>query len=342
MTLLHIEGFDGYDSSTFQARYYVKGSPIIETTVYRNGRAAARCSYNVYFGWGFPGGTPSDSETIIGFAWRTSAIAVKTIVAFCTSTLGIQCQVRLNGGGYLEFLRGTTTILDTGSIQLAVDTWYYIEIKCKISNSITSGDCVVKINGVADITLATATDTETYSGSALDILLFTSSAIGSYGYYDDLYICDNQGSVNNDFLGDCIVACLRPDGNGNSAEWDGSDGNQVNNYQLVDDTTPDASSTYLEAQAASELDLFTYDDLSGVGTIHGLLAHSEAIKIGAGDLKLRNVCRSNSIDYNGDTEPVGEGNYCAVNHIWEIDPNTSAAWLEAGVNAAEFGMEAIT
>src|SRR5437764_673985 len=52
-------------------------------------------------------------------------------------------------------------------------------------------------------------------------------------YLDDLYVCDATGTTNNTFLGDVRVHTLVPSGNGTDSGLTGSDGNQVNNYQLV-------------------------------------------------------------------------------------------------------------
>jgi hypothetical protein len=58
---------------------------------------------------------------------------------------------------------------------------------------------------------------------------------------------------------------------------------------------------------------------------------------GPGQVKL--VTRSNSTDYDGAAQGIGGTSYAYVREVREVDPATSAAWLEAAWNAVEIGLK---
>lgn len=75
-------------------------------------------------------------------------------------------------------------------------------------------------------------------------------------YYDDIYIDNTTGEASAAVMPILRFQPLLADGNGNYAEWDGSDGNSVDNYQLIDER-PTSAGDYVETNVADEYDSYT-------------------------------------------------------------------------------------
>jgi hypothetical protein len=157
-------------------------------------------------------------------------------------------------------------------------------------------------------------------------------------YYDDFYVCDNSGSApNNTFLGDVRVQTLLPTGAGASTQWTPSVGN---NWDNVNDA-PYSAATYNSANAAGLRDTYAMSDVnSATDTIFGVQANLLALKTDSGSANVKHVVRSGGTDYSGADRVLSTSlaSYVAVR---EVDPATSVAWDNAGINAVEFGMEVV-
>lgn len=157
--------------------------------------------------------------------------------------------------------------------------------------------------------------------------------------FEDLYICDGSGSINNDFLGDMRVDCYLPNGNGNSSQLVGSDSNSTDNYQLVDETSQNGDSDYVQSSTVNNKDTYAVADMSHTpANIFGTQLNMIAKKDDSGTRSICSVCRSGGTDYDGDTQALGT-TYVDYRQIRETDPATSSAWTRSNLNSAEFGVK---
>lgn len=249
-------------------------------------------------------------------------------------------QMTRNGSGQLEFRRGGT-LLGTTTFVAAASTWFHLDLRLKVHD--TTGTLEVKINGVSQFTFSGDTRNGGAAG-AIDTILWGANTvfacIGQHNwYFDDLYVCDVTGSVNNDFLGDCKVECLFPNGNGNSSQFDGSDGNTTDNYLLVDETAPDDDTTYVESSDVGDKDTYAYGNLVTVaGEVKGVQAVPYAKKNDAGPVRsIVSVARTSGSETDS-TDKVMTGAYLYYPDIRETKPG-GGAWTIADVNASEFGVK---
>jgi hypothetical protein len=96
--------------------------------------------------------------------------------------------------------RGATTIA-TGPTELDFGVWYYVELQVTARDG-TDGVYELRIDEVTEfsgsmVNLAnTATD-------GVDVISFSSASTNTL--WDDIYILDDQGGQNDDFLGDSAV-----------------------------------------------------------------------------------------------------------------------------------------
>lgn len=280
--------------------------------------------------------TPS-SEVFVGAAWRISALGDN---AYANSPLtlwtdnGVTSHLRLKyWGGTMYLNRGTTEIATAPMFGIGED--HYVELSGTIHDS--TGHAVVKVDGV---TVIDFTGDTRNGGTLTDIdAVSFGPQYQSTTVISDIYICNSAGSApTNTFLGDVSVEMLSPSGNGNSSVLVGSDADSTDNYLLVDEIPP-SSADYVESGTQGDKDTYVMGNITGTPTtIFGVQISSYAAKTDSGAKFSRPVVRSGTTDYVGSSKTLSTG-YLARQDVWETDPDTAAAWIEAGVNAAEIGFE---
>jgi hypothetical protein len=350
MSLLFVDGFDHYATADITRKWTstgvsFSGNAGIGSSVVRYGAGAFFSNTSTTATDRKLVKTLAASATwVVGFAFRTSGLpsAAGPIVGlFDVGTA--QCDLRLNTDGTLSVTRnGTSLTSGTSVTALSANTWYYIEWKVTIADSISASTCKVRINGVDAITVATGQDLKNTANSSANQLYlghYTVTSAGNIWYYDDLYVCNTSGSVNNDFLGDVRVETLYPSGAGNTTQFTPSAGS---NYQCVDDADPDDDTTYVESGTVGHVDTYAFDDLSASPTsVFGIQTVIMARKTDGGSRTATPVVRSGGTDYDGTTFGLAD-TYTCDHQVWENDPDTAAAWTESGINAAEFGFEVVS
>lgn len=153
-----------------------------------------------------------------------------------------------------------------------------------------------------------------------------------------------DATAPNDFLGHYRYGCLDADGNGASSDFVGSDSDSTDNYLLIDDGfTPDDDSTYVQSPTVGDVDTYAMADLPTPAlSIIAVCPLMRAKKTDAGSRALTAVIRSGGTDYDGAIEQFLSTSYSAYREAFLEDPDTSAPWDEAGVNAMEVGMKVTT
>jgi hypothetical protein len=158
-------------------------------TVLQNGRTntGVRITNNE-LRYTIPTPSLSTSQTV-GFAYRVANIATARVICqFRTVGGGSNLfTLRVNTDGSLQALSGATVsqILSPAAT-LVVDTWYYLELATKISN--TTGYASIRVNGVS---LGTVTNVDTNAGftegDPIGVLALVAASPGTADY-DDLYL----------------------------------------------------------------------------------------------------------------------------------------------------------
>lgn len=335
MTLLYADSFDYYNTNQIDDRGWTGLAAMAIQTGGRHG------SNRLQGGVHFNGTSPSftGSQTIIyGAATMFLLISQDTLFSFpgLISATGTELTLSLNDSKQLEIRIGTQggTPLANGTKVLVEDVWYYIEMKAYIHDS--AGTVVVKLDGVTEINYGPGDTSYNGDTSITNISLARAGSGGIYPEmaFDDLYICNDQGSTCNDFLGDVRIDCLRPNGAGNSTDFTASTGS---NYQCVDDTTPNDDTDYVYGSTVGDHDTYAMEDHpSAAGSIYATQSHAWMAKESGGTRQAKIITRSGSTDYEGSAESISD-TYQWFSEIREVDPDTSSAWTISGFNAAQFG-----
>lgn len=337
MTLQFVDSFDHYATADVSQKYSDHNSSGMSISA-GNGRRSTKSLRLGQSGSSVTRVHSSHATWIVGFAFRFAALP-GSYLAFLSfqdaSTLHV--DIRLGSDGTLRATRNGTT-LATSSNALSANTFYYIETKVTIDDS--AGVVEVRVNGSSTGWInITGQDTRNAANATANLIKINGIGISNVDV-DDLYICDGAGSVNNSFLGDVRVDCYLPDGNGNSSQLVGSDGNSTDNYLLVDEASQNGDTDYVQSSTVNNKDTYTFADMSHTPTsIFGTQLNMIAKKDDSGTRSIASVVRSGGSDYDGDTQALSAASYVDYRQIREVDPATSSAWTRTNLNSAEFGVK---
>lgn len=248
----------------------------------------------------------------------------------------LQCGVRHSvTPGLFTLNGGSGAVLAESVIPLYANVWYYFELKAYIHNSL--GTMELRVNNT---TYASASNVDTQKTANANADGF---GIGEYynfasgTYYDDMYICNGAGGVNDDFLGDHRVECLFPSGAGNYAQW--TPNGAANNYDCVNDAAPNGDTDYNSQDGAGlpKIDSFAMSNLeSTTGTIKGVQSVLYHRKDDAGDVTVAPLYRIGGTDYPQTGVNLPD-TYQYGMEVEEVSPATATAFSIAEVNGLEFG-----
>ena len=336
MTLRFIDGFDHFTTfAQFLYKYNETGSTSYVSL--DTGRRSGSNAVKLYSTSGYVTKTLDDQATwTVGAAVKIASLpsSTGTIFQFRDNTGTVQASLCVSVTGSLALYRGTTsgTLLASSANALLGGSWNFIEAKITIADS--GGTFEARVNGDVWVTYTGDTKYSSTLATANSIRLYgLPSAINSW--YDDFYICDATGTVNNSYLGDVRVDTLFPSGVGASAQFMPT--GSATNWENVDEASPDEDTSYNASETAGNIDSFTFADLTALNaTIMGVQANILARKDDAGTRLLRAVARVGSTNYEG-TDLTLSDSYVDQRTIWNQNPATTAAWTEAEINAAEFG-----
>jgi len=343
MALLWFDGFENYehlaDILAVDGRYTYNDTLAFQAYG-RNGGRNLYISYQDYV----RAAIPEEPSTIIwGFAVRDTNPAAPVVSNDVARVLSAALDGPLgNVHLYFQVTASRTivcknsawsTIGTTSGHTLSYNVWHYVEIKATISDTV--GQVTINVDGVER--LSTSADKDTKNGANAYVGAIQLGQIYNHNIrFDDFYVCDTSGSKNNDFLGDIRVDVLRPNAPGTYADFNPSTGA---NWENVDETYP-TGTEYNDGSNVGDQDSYNVASLpSPAGTtIHGVKSQITVKKTDATLRKCKILTRAGSTDDLGPTITLTIG-YETHAKIFEDNPDDSADWEDADVNAVEVGVE---
>lgn len=337
MTLLFMDGCNHYASADLGKKYNSVGGTV--SLISSIGPRGGNCIRNTSTSPGFTKNFTASSTWVIGMRIKFSAINSKVLLTLYDVGTA-QCSLVLNADGTLSIVRGTGTAVTNGTsvTALSTNTFYYIEWKVTIADSIASNSARIRVDGSVVATVDAAQDLKATGASTATQVGF-GSANGSYGstQHDicDIYVLNQSGSTNNDFLGDCRVDVIYPSADGNYSDFTPSTG--TSHYQLVDETTPNTSD-YNSSATIGNRDSYQMTNLTALTsqTVYGVQMLGAVLRDDSGLRAAAMFARSSSTNQEGATGTIGVSQ-TYIAGISETNPNTSTAWTETTVNAMEVG-----
>lgn len=268
MTLVNLQG---WEDETAEIGWAFAGGAAAARTVglARSMASAQNMTYTL----------PSPlTSLVLGCAFRSTGVLDNT-ASFISLREGsvVHLALRATALGAIEVYRGTTLLATSAPCGMDAGLWRYVEIKCVITD--VTGSFQVRVDEQLVLNLSSQDTRNGGASGVIDNILFTKPG-GSNGVFDDFYLLDLTGSAPfNDFLGDKVVLMGLPNGNGDSSQWVGSDGNSTDNYLLIDDPTA-SMSDYIAASVSGNTDLSTMTDVS---TAYAILAYQQLTQAAKSD-----------------------------------------------------------
>ena len=173
------------------------------------------------------------------------------------------------------------------------------------------------------------------------VVIHMDSAFAGSPYHmiDDIYILNDQGSINNDFLGDCMIQSIHPNGDGDQQDFTPS--SAVNHYSLVDETTSVDDATKLTGDTTDQKELFEFGSPSKiVDNIVGIQISTCHAMQSSGSRQMKHVMRDISDNENeGSLTIVSSlGTFSTAVEIVELEPQGGAAWTKSDIDDYQFGV----
>ena len=337
MALLFVDGFDSYANTTDFYRNWIQGTLNV-TVLPTGGRRGGGAVRFASAGYETPRVFNTTSSFVFGTAVYSNITGITDVLYFEDIDGVIQLSIRLNPvSGLIYLYRGTSTLLATSSVVPAfLNTWGYLEIKATISTSISANSCIIRWNGIEIINLAAGTSTQASAKSSVSKLAPVYTHI-----IDDLYMCDQSGTTNNNFLGDCRIDVVRPSADGTYTQGTPSTG--TSHYQTVDETTPSTTDyVSLPVTTTPLRDSYQLSDISLISTysVYGVQATALVTKPDSGVARsAAPFIRANGVNVDGTPVVLGTS-YVNIFSVADTVPGTSAAWTFSDVNALEAGVVA--
>lgn len=337
--LLHAEGFEVNRHATWLARAYDPSSSITSNS-FQAGRIHG-------FSW-----TPNSSnlrvraiaaqnETVLGFGLRHNASSgTYTIARFFRNTV-TQCRLQIrhttSSTYVIDLVNGGGVTLATTST-LAINAWYYIEVKINFHAS--TGSCQFRIDTVNDASASNVDTTGTGGVTGTDQMEMT----GTSQNLDDWYWLSTTGGTLTDFLGDRTLEGIYPDSDGAVLDFTPSSGTTHWNLLLDDPGYVLAhDSSYVSSNTSGHRDLVGMTNLSVLqSTIDALITCTTVRLDVLGSRTLRGLVRSGGTIYNGPNRTINTVTFESFYTIWEQDPDVADAWTIASINNVQTGFELVS
>lgn len=347
MALLHVDGFDHYAtngthlSTELTRGVYVNTLPgtsfsIIDTP-YGRGLTVSSYAPNYYFSWNLP--APKISGKLgVGFHFKwvggsTTARNPQILRAVPTADEyndTVNLHLAAESTGALSLRVGNTVIASTS---VPFDTWCHIETVFTLG--VGTATVVVRIDGVEEInesglTIADINRIDIVSGAG-------SNNVQVIRQYDNLYVWDETGPDNNDWLGPLIVDTLLPTSDDTAADWapaTGSDG-----YAMLDNV-PVNPVQYVEGDTVGDISKYgvTYAPAFDA-TVKGVAVYMKAMRTGVADEDVLFGIDAGTVD--GEiTVPSEEFSY--REHIVELNPDTGVAWTLSDIANSKLHIERLS
>lgn len=277
---------------------------------------------------------------IVGMRYRAVTGIDDAILRFIEN-LNYQVTIGTTASGAIRAWRGSEagTVIGTSVATgiIATGTWYFIEAKVTISDTV--GVIEVRVDGVTVLTLS-GIDTKNSSAAYTTGVVITGQNGVNTADFNSFYYCDDSGTLNNSFLGVGEALLRLVNGAGSLAQWTPSAGS---NYQNVDDSgsTHDSDTTYNETSTAGNEDEFAVADIPVTGgSVAGVKQTTVMRKTDGGVRQAAPVINLGGGRSQRSTKTLTTP-YVFYQEVFETDPVDASTLTEAKVNAVKIGYNLI-
>ncbi|MHA1948739.1 MAG: hypothetical protein ACW99G_03235 [Candidatus Thorarchaeota archaeon] len=339
MALIFCDGFDHYATAQLDEKWgFTSGSPSISSSAGRNGDGLLINSTE-YVRKDFTSLTGAGTTWIFGFNFRIPTAASNfSTIRICSVYDDTNRMFYMAVDGARDKLL-VATDNQSRSVPVQIkddDTWHFIECKISWDGDITA---IVRVDGNEFFNSA-LTSNEPIDSEFNRFYLGSESGSDQH-HFDDFYLLDDTGTVNNDFLGEIAIEAVLPNGAGTNSDMTPT--GAATNHEATDENPPDSDTTYVVSGTLNNKDSHATGNLTttSISDVLGVQTNLFARKESSSTRELKDVIRSGGTDYNGS---VSQGlttsyEYYATPH--DTNPNTGVQFTETNFNSAEFGYEIV-
>lgn len=364
MTLLYTQGFEGFprtgeDRTDFDIEFNFHDTVDASSAGITTGRIVGVAGWvddgsNTNCAFRLPSGALSQEDTwITGFAFYVDygylhGADASILLGFIAPDGTTMCSLRA-GTGTITIRTGGAggTFIGNISANVLARTWYYLEVKVKFGPAVepadgTEGNITVHLNE-EEVYENLNCDTQGGAPTTFPSEVHFGQAGANVGcLIDDLYICDDAGASQNDFLGDVRLEVLDPVGTGATAQFTAFPDTGEDNYEDVYEQDADNDVSYVESNTAAQQDTYEFGDLTTTPIkIEAVSVKTYCKKTDGGSRTFKHVAIGDaSVTPATATSAAvyaSAGSWRHLQSHFVVDPDTGVAWTEAGVNDAEFG-----
>lgn len=297
----------------------------------RNGNGVQMSSSNIII----PAAQEADCITI-GFAVKFPALTSASNFLILKSDAAATSHVTFSVGltGTITVLRSATTLVGpTAAGIIVANRWHYVELATRLHD--TLGSAVVRVDGTTVLTGSNLDTKNVGTKTVFDSMAWSNTVPL---IVDDLYLC-TATTTPDAFLGDVVVEQLLPNANGTTNQWLGSDIDSTDNYLNVDEPAP-SSADWNGDSVVGHQDLYNLPSVTRTGVPIKAICHSAFLsKSDAVNARSAKLVNRRTVDNKGVAHVLSATGYSMYGYGLLTDPETSAAWTEANVNAVQSGVE---
>lgn len=266
-----------------------------------------------------------------------------------------ESYITLDQNGLLR-LYDEDGVIGSPSSALTNDTWYRIEILFDLSGGAGSHVVTARVDGVNFSSGTTRSISTGIVGVVLGGNLNNESNTSGDWFFDDIAVNNASGSFQNSWPGAGEVVHLKPNAAGDNNGWakNGGGAGDSNNYQEVDEVTPDDATTNLESTALDATDDYNIEAtpaaMDANDTINviqiGTRFRSETAGTGDGFCLRVKASASGTVEESSELTPTSTTwvtNATAIprNHaltLYDLPGASTTAWTKSDLDQAQIGI----
>lgn len=359
MSLLFVDGFDSYAvTADLPDKGWTNNDAVDATFESTAGRDGGGCVNlrDDFGGLGLIHRTFNLTTEVLRVAFwcnldSASTITANVAILIIRDAAGTAAfALWLTAGGVFQLTEwddGSIGGIVSGGPDIRDSAWHHVELHYLLGTfGLSDGTIEMWIDGskvvdrVGDILnnfAATATFANTVDQLGLGPPGISSANIPAF-LIDDLVVWDDVGTAFTGRLDQHRIETLRPTAEGNTIQFTPSTG--TDNSALIDEVAAN-DADYVEDGTSTEKDTYVYGDTSfDPVTIAGVVVNTRAVNPDAGSISFKTVARSGTTEVDG-TDVLLTGTAVLYQQLYEDDPDTAAAWIKTGVDAAEFGFKVV-
>ncbi len=344
MALLFVDGFDHYDNvlDKWDSR---DSSSIVPDNSFFRFSAGADLSGSLKIDGAIGSGTSKtfkESESVVaGVAFfRTSLDATSELIHLKDINGFRSGRVELTSAGALVIKDASNnTLVTSASSVITGSTWHYIEFKWRPNAS--SGVAEVRVDETVVATFSGDTLASTAVSDSVAEIVLGEALTSTNSWFDDLYVLDLTGSVNNNYLGDVRVVTKVPTAD-STVNADFTPDTGTDHFSRVDDPLPDDDTSYVENGTNGATDTYTATNLGLTGIVYGVQVAASTRKTDSKVRAMKTVVRPVATNVLGSDNHTVNATYKVQHSMYETNPATSSLWTVSEVDGNEFGIRITT